>query len=108
MDNLLLCLDEENIMKNIYDKTNDHYYISLYKQFMFGDDMLDGLEQSEELFQSTKEKFNHYFDVSLEVLNFLKSYPDSWTLEDGEIKFANENLYHYYMSLISKIQKKDE
>ena len=108
MDRLLLCLDKDNIMNNIYEKMDDRYYISLYQKLMFGDEMIDGLEQSEKLFYSTRDKFNNYFDVSLDVLNFLKSYKDSWKLEDGEIKFENEDLYNYYMSLVKKVQKKDE
>ena len=109
IDALLYDLEEEQIMNHIYERTNDSYYVSLYQQMMFDDDMRDGLNQSRDLFQRTRTKMNNVYDTSLEVLNFLVTYHDSWELNNGEIKFSNNELYQYYASLIQKVQtKKDE
>jgi hypothetical protein len=61
-------------------------------------------ENNKELLKEMRSKYNDVYDTSLEVLNFLITYKDSWTLEDGEIKFINNDLLNYYNSLIAKIK----
>ena len=109
MDELLEDLEQDKIMDNIHNHTEDSYYVALYEELMFNDDMKDELYQSKELFQKTKAKVNSVYDISLSVLNFLITYNGSWKLEDGQIKFETQELCDYYNSLISKIEtKKDE
>ena len=50
---------------------------------------------------------NLIYDTCIETLNYLSLYNDKWKLEDGEIKFQTEDMYNYYIGLISKVQKKD-
>ena len=59
---------------------------------MFNDDMKDELYESKDLFEKTKIKVNGIYDNSLAVLNFLVTYNGSWKLENGEIKFENQEL----------------
>ena len=108
IDELLYDLEEEQIMNNIYERTNDTYYVGLYQELMFDDEMKDELEQSKDLFQKTRTKMNEVYDVSLEVLNFLTTYNESWELDNGQIKFATPELYQYYESLIEKVQSKKD
>ena len=109
IDELLSDLDEEQIMENIYQRTDDPYYISLYEELMFDGDMTDELKESKEMFTNMKERVNGIYDSSLNVLNFLITYNDSWKLEDGQIKFETQELCDYYDTLISQVQtKKDE
>jgi len=109
IDQLLVDLEEEQIMENIYRRTDDSYYISLYEELMFDGDMTDELYQSRDMFQKTKVKVNDIYDSSLDVLNFLVTYNDQWKLEDGQIKFETQELLNYYQTLIAQVQtKKDE
>ena len=108
IDALLYDLEEEQIMNNIYDRTDDSYYVSLYQELMFDENMTDELQQSRELFQQTRVKVNEVYDVSLSVLNFLTTYNDSWELDDGQIKFKTPELCQYYESLIAKVQTKKD
>ena len=109
IDELLKDLERDSIMYHIYGRTNNSYYISFYEQFMFDGDVTDDLYQSKDLFRKTKIKVNGVYDTSLDVLNFLVTYNDSWKLEDGQIKFATEELCEYYNNLIAKLEtKKDE
>ena len=109
IDELLYDLEEEQIMNNIYERTDDKYYVALYQELMFDESMKDELNQSKDLFQKTRVRMNNVYDSSLEVLNFLKTYNDSWELDNGTIKFKNQELCSYYDSLIAKVQtKKDE
>lgn len=108
IDELMYDLEEDQIMNNIYERTHDSYYVALYQSLMFDDSMKDELNQSKELFQKTRTKMNTIYDSSLEVLNFLKTYNDSWELDNGTIKFQNQELCEYYDSLIAKIEAKKE
>lgn len=109
IDDLLEDLEQDKIMENIHNHTDDSYYVALYEELMFNEDMKDELYQSKEMFQKTKQKVNGVYDVSLSILNFLVTYNGSWTLEDGQIKFETQELCDYYNSLIVKVQtKKDE
>ena len=106
MDTLLDDLEQDEIMNNIFDHTHDTYYVSLYHQLMFTDGMTDELYQSKNLFQKTKIRVNGVYDASLNVLNFLASNNDQWILENGEIKFATDDLCQYYNGLIAKVETK--
>ena len=83
----------------------DKYYISLYEELVFSEDLTNQYENNRELLKEVRSNYNEVYDTSLEVLNFLVTYKDSWSLEDGEIKFINNDLYNYYNSLIDKIKK---
>ncbi len=104
IDELLYDLEEDQIMNHINERINDPYYVGLYQDLMFDDSMKDELNQSKELFQQTRIKMNNIYDSSLEVLYFLRTYKDSWELDNGTIKFENEELYEYYSSLVAKVE----
>ena len=69
--------------------------------------MIDNLKNTKTLLEESREKMNLIYDTCIDTLNYLCLYNDKWKLEDGEIKFQTEDMYNYYMSLISKVQKKD-
>lgn len=106
---LLLELNDEQIMNNIYSRMSDTYYINLYQDLMFDTNMTDELHESEELFLRTQLRMNNIYDTSIMVLEFLQAYNSSWVLEDNQIKFENQELCDYYNSLIEKVEsKRDE
>lgn len=107
VDELLENMNEDNISKRILEKTNDSYYISLYKDIMFSDEMSDELDNINDLLNNVKTDANDIYDTCITVLNYLKVYQGEWTLEDGEIKFKTQDMYDYYTGLVNKV-KKDE
>lgn len=106
IDTLLQDLDENTIMNNIYNRTKNDYYISLYHDLMFNKDIGTELNDSKEYYKEMQNNVNNNIDTSLEVLYFLNSYNGYWTLEDGNIKFETEELLNYYSNLIAKINVK--
>lgn len=109
IDDLLVNLDENAMNDFIYNYTKDAYYVSLYRELMSDNEIKAELNDIKNLLLDAKKQLNNVYDVSLDVLNYLKVYKDKWHLEEGEIKFQTEEMYNYYMALISKIsQKKDE
>ena len=107
VDELLENMNEDNINKRILDKNDDSYYISLYKDIMFSDEMSDELDNINDLLNNVKTDANDIYDTCITVLNYLKVYQGEWTLEDGEIKFKTQDMYDYYTGLVNKV-KKDE
>lgn len=106
IDELISKSDKETITNYIYDKTDDPELIKLYQELMLDDSILEELNSNKELLINTKVKVQNIIDTSLEVLNFLNTYSDSWVAEDGEIKFQNKELYNYYTNLIDKVKVK--
>ena len=70
---------------------------------IFSNEFNEQFENNRIFLKELRDKYNNIYDTSLEVLNFLSLYKDSWKLENGEIKFINNDLLNYYNSLISKI-----
>lgn len=103
MDSVINKMDNENVKNYIYEKIDDKYYVSLYNDLMLSSEMKSKYSDTKTLLEDTKTRFNNILDTSIEVLNFLVLYQDSWVLEDNQIKFQNDNLYNYYNELISKI-----
>ena len=96
-------LEEDNIKKLIRNKVTNKYYITLYDEMIFSDEFNEQFENNRIFLKELRDKYNNIYDTSLEVLNFLSLYKDSWKLENGEIKFINNDLLNYYNNLISKI-----
>ena len=105
IDELISKSDKDTISNYIYDKTDDHELIKLYQELMLDDSILEELNSNKELLVNTKVKIDNILDTSLEVLNFLNTYSDSWIIENGEIKFKNKELFNYYNNLISKVKE---
>lgn len=97
-------LEKKNIKKLIREETDDTYYIALYDELVFSEELTKQYKNNRELLKEVRSKYNEVYDTSLEVINFLITYKDSWTLEEGEIKFINNDLLNYYNSLIAKIK----
>lgn len=104
IDLLLSDLEEDKIKNYINDKTDSEYYRKLYVEFMLNDDMMDSFTDTKKLLTHTKAQMNNIYDTSIEVLTFLSNNKDNWKVEDGEIKFLEEDLFNQYNSLISKLK----
>lgn len=99
-------LDEREIKKFIRTRTKNKYYIKLYDDLMLNNEISSKFKNTKEAISKSKTYVNNSLDTSLEVLNFLSLYKDSWVCEDGQIKFQTQELYNYYNSLISKVSAK--
>lgn len=109
INQLLVNLDDENINNYIYTKIKDPYYVSLYQELIFKTEMIDTLDSTRVLLEGSKTKMNNIYDTCIETLNYLKLYQNKWKLEDGEIKFQDDDMLNYYSSLVSRVnEKKDE
>ena len=104
IDVLLSDLEEEKIKNYINDKTDKEYYKDLYRDLMLNDDMMDSFADTKNLLTHSKAQMNNIYDTSIEVLTFLSNNRDNWKVEDGEIKFLEEDLFNQYNSLISKLK----
>lgn len=104
IDMLLRDVEEDNIRSYIKEKTDDSYYVNLYNELMLDGSMIDDFRETKSLLEKTKVSVNNTFDVCNDVLEFLIYNKDSWTVEDGEIKFLTVDLYNYYNALISKLK----
>ena len=103
IDVLIDSINSENMKKYINSKTDDPYYRSLYIRLITSDDLTASLYPTKDLLTKTKVNVNNIYDTSIDVLNYLKVYQDSWTLEDGQVKFNSQDLYDHYMEKVSKI-----
>ncbi len=104
IDALLSNLEEDSIKNYINGYTDDSYCRRLYQQYMFEDSMLDDFLHTKELLINTKNSMNVFYQTHIEIFDFLKNHVDSWNLHDGEIEFANNELYSQYQSYLSKIK----
>lgn len=104
IDLLINNMNEEYIYSLISKKIDDPYYISLYRELILDDNIIDDIEEVKSLLESTRGKMNIIYDSSIEVLNYLKENKDNWKLEDNEIKFQTQGMYDHYMGIIDKIK----
>lgn len=108
IDSLLSNMDEEYIYSLINKKINDPYYISLYRELILDDNIMDDINEVKGVLEDTRKKMNVIYDSSIEVLKYLKENKDNWKLEDNEIKFQTQGMYDHYMSIINKVKPSEE
>ncbi|MBQ3306654.1 MAG: hypothetical protein IJG68_00515 [Bacilli bacterium] len=105
VDSLLNKLEEDNIKKNIDSYTNNSYCKHLYNELLFQDDVFDDLLSTKELLLNSKNSMNQFYQVHIDLFNFLKNNQEQWILEDGNIKFANNDLFNQYNGYLSQLKK---
>ncbi len=99
MDNL----SEKEMSQYIREKTSDNYSQKLYHELILNSELKKKYEDTKKLASDTSVRVNHLLDSSHAVLDFLVVNNGFWIVENGEIKFANQDLYNQYVILIGQL-----
>jgi len=92
---------EEKAMSYINDKGLDSYYTDLYKNEIIGDIEKEGEDKTVENSINDVIEMLH---TSEDVINFLSTNRNSWSIEDDNIVFTKDSLANKYDELISRFQ----
>lgn len=90
---------EEKAMSYL-DKNLDSYYQDFYKDEVVGN--LDKIKEDDEVISSINDLIT-LIDQETDVINFLVTNKDAWTIEDSAISFTTDDLIDAYNNLIGKI-----
>lgn len=90
---------EEKAMSYL-DKNLDSYYQDFYKDEVVGN--LDKTKEDDEVISSMNDLIT-LIDQETDVINFLVTNKDAWTIEDSAISFTTDDLIDAYNNLIGKI-----
>ena len=71
---------------------------------MFSEDMRDVIKLDSEYLIKYKEDINSKFNACSDIFKLLDSNRDNYSLEDGEIKFKDNDLVNQYNSYIDMIK----
>ena len=82
------------------DKNLDSYYQDFYKDEVVGN--LDKTKEDDEVISSINDLIT-LIDQETDVINFLVTNKDAWTIEDSAISFTTDDLIDAYNNLIGKI-----
>lgn len=96
-------LSEEEMSNYIKEKTNDSYSQKLYRELILNSELRKKYDDTKKLASDTSVRVNHLLDSSHAVLDFLVANNGFWIVENGEIKFANQDLYNQYVILIGQL-----
>jgi len=92
---------EEKAMSYINDKGLDSYYTDLYKNEIIGDIEKEGEDKTVENSINDVIEMLH---TSEDVINFLSTNRNSWSIENDNIVFTKDSLANKYDELISRLQ----
>ena len=92
---------EEKAMSYISDKGLDSYYIDLYKNEIIGDIEKEGEDKTVE---NSINDIIEMLHISEDVINFLSTSKNSWSIEDDNIVFTKDSLADKYDELISRLK----
>ena len=104
IENLLLFSKKEAIEDFAFSKIKLVYFQNLSMEYLWNDSVREEYETIEVFLKKNQEKMNPLFDISKEVLEFLRDNSENWLLEDGEIRFQTDALYQQYNNYISKLK----
>lgn len=105
IDNLIKMSSRKSISSYLYSKTSDSYFIKVADDLFLQDEVIAVFNRDKLVLIDIKDKVNKIIDNSLAVLSFLSTTSDYWILEDGEIKFVNQDLVIQYNNLVNDIPK---
>ena len=104
IDKLIDMSDEDSIRNYILNYDLNKYYVDLYNELMFSEDMRDVIKLDSEYLIKYKEDINSKFNACSDIFKLLDSNRDNYSLEDGEIKFKDNDLVNQYNSYIDMIK----
>ena len=95
----------EELNNYIYEYASDDVTIDLYVKVIESNNFKENLKKSQMELEIKKIEINSHFDAILGVLNFLNLNSDKYYIQDGEIKFSNDDLYAEYVRLMGKTKR---
>lgn len=96
-------LTDEKIMSYIDGKTDDEYYIELYKELALGDEA-ETMQEDEESINLALDELIEILNKEENVINMLKENKGNWEMQGDNIMFETDELIDEYNSLISELQ----
>lgn len=96
-DKMLDIVSSKNIELKIKENKLSDYYVDLYKEYT------DGLRILIKDVIREDESFNETIDGVIEILDFLTSKKDHWTIEEENIVFDDQDILDKYNWLVDKI-----
>lgn len=102
IDKLIKMSDSNTFNSNIKKYTKSNKYISLYKELIEKEKLIEKVD-NRELLENNKTNINKALDNTDKVLDFLTKNEKEWEIEDGKLKFTSENLLKEYNKLIKDL-----
>lgn len=104
IDKLIDLREEESIRNYILKYDLDKYYVDLYNDYMFSDEISSKFNLDSDYLLKYREAINTKLSACSDVFKFLnENSDDNYSFEDGEIKFKTNELldqYNQYIELI--------
>lgn len=104
IDKLIDLSEEESIRNYILKYDLDKYYVDLYNDYMFSDEISSKFNLDSDYLLKYREAVNTKLSACSDVFKFLnENSDDNYSFEDGEIKFKTNELldqYNQYIELI--------
>lgn len=104
IDKLINMCGESNIRNNINKYNLSDYYVGLYNELMFDEDIKSKLNLSVDYLKNYKDSINTKFDTCLKIFEFLNKNKDNVLYEDGKLKLQNKDLVNEYNGYLEKIK----
>lgn len=103
IDKLIDMSEEESIRNYIIKYDLDKYYVDLYNDLMFSDEMRNIFNIDKDYLLKYKEEVTNKLNACSDIFKLLDINRDNYSLEDGEIKFKDNDLVNQYNTYIDKI-----
>ena len=104
IDKLIDLSEEESIRNYILKYDLDKYYVDLYNDYMFSDEISSKFNLDSDYLLKYREAINTKLSACSDVFKFLnENSDDNYSFEDGKIKFKTNELldqYNQYIELI--------
>lgn len=104
IDKLIDLSEEESIRNYILKYDLDKYYVDLYNEYMFSDEISSKFNLDSDYLLKYREAINTKLSACSDVFKFLnENSDDNYSFEDGKIKFKTNELldqYNQYIELI--------
>ncbi len=105
IDKLEKMTNKDEIMAYINKYKLSSKYISLYENYMFGNEYTKDIENNKNIINKTKEEGLKILNTDIDVLNLLKDNKDGWVIKDNSIHFYSSSLMEKYNNLVNVIKK---
>ena len=101
IDQFIELCSEENLLAAIDNKDVGNYYKELYKQLATDEESSKELEEVATQLEEAKGTVISSFDYIYNIVDFLSQNSDTWTIQDGQIAFYDQNTMNEYNELVT-------
>ena len=103
MNNINTLCSKETIKSYYTSKTNNRYYLNLYKELLYNDNRIKALQETRDEIKIVHDDLDSFYQKEKEILTYLANNDRHWEIKNDELLFGVSDLAEKYNKMYKEL-----